>query len=347
MNEEERTPEKPRAPGQDGIPREGDVPDDGDGPDESAVSDAGGVPDEERIPEIVARAVEVLPEADRVDDLEVLLCGYLAHLVERNRDINLVSRKNTLTHLQRFTAECLFLARILLEERRRWKAQRAPRILDVGSGGGFPGLVLKIAIPDLEMLMVEATRKKAQFLADVSAGLDLRHTRIVWTRTEELLRAEKLAGTTEHQHRFDWVTGKALGSLRESCTMAEPFLVTGGIHWTFKGKACEEELRAASGLFRQKGLAVHRVERIQGDAESYVVGIVRRSSSSGASGSSRTATVPRSKRDRARQSDRKSGAPEKPRRKHHPGARGGSAPPATTRSTKYRPTARGSKARSK
>jgi 16S rRNA (guanine527-N7)-methyltransferase len=244
-------------------------------------------PDEEHISAIVARAVEILPPSDRVEDLETLLCGYLAHLLERNREINLVSRKNTLVHVERFTSECLFLAHILMEERRKQALQRVPRILDIGSGGGFPGLVLKIAIPDLDMLMVEATRKKAQFLADVAAGLDLRQVRILWTRTEELLRAEKLAGSKEHAQRFDWVTGKALGTLRESCALAEPFLVTGGMHWTFKGKACDEELRAASGFFRQKGLAVHRVERIPGDAESYVVGVVRRSSSGGSKGGRR------------------------------------------------------------
>lgn len=271
MNDEERTPEATHP---------------------ASESGAG---DEKRVPEIVAQAIEVLPPEDRVDDLESLLCGHLAHLLERNREINLVSRKNTLTHVQRFTSECLYLARVLLEERRKRKSTRAPRVLDVGSGGGFPGLVLKIAIPDLDMLLVEGTRKKAQFLADVAAGLDLRQTRILWTRTEELLRAEKLAGTFEHQHRFDWVTGKALGSLRASCAMAEPFLASGGVHWTFKGEACEEELRAASGLFRQKGLAVHRVERIPGDAESYVVGVVRRSSSEASrSPRSKRAAGPRS-----------------------------------------------------
>ena len=133
----------------------------------------------ERIPDFVADAVRILPEASRPADLEALLCGYLGHLVETNEQINLVSRRNTMDHVEVFTRECLFLAQILVEEWQNAKAGRAPRILDVGSGGGFPGMVLKIAMPEVEMQMVEATRKKARFLAEVAAGLDLRSTSVV------------------------------------------------------------------------------------------------------------------------------------------------------------------------
>ena len=169
---------------------------------------------EQQLPELVERAIEVLPPERRPEDLVGLLCGYLSHLLERNQEVNLVSRRNTLVHVERFTRECLFLAKILSEDRERHlPAGRPPRLLDVGSGGGFPGLVLKIAIPDIDLLLVEATRKKARFLADVAAGLDLRQTRVVWGRTEELLRIETLSGRRELGQRFDWVTCKALGTL--------------------------------------------------------------------------------------------------------------------------------------
>ena len=230
----------------------------------------------EEILPLVEAAVSVLPPAMRPPDLEALLCRYLAQLQERNREVNLVSRRDTLQHLERFTRESLFLARILHDERsRRRHPERPPRLLDVGSGAGFPGLVLKIAMPDLDVHLVEGTRKKARFLADVAAELDLRGLQVVWARAEDLVRVKKESGGPELRQRIDWVTGKGLGSLRDSAALAEPFLVAGGVHWTFKGQACAAEVEAASGFFRQRGFAVHRQERIPGSTESYVVGVER------------------------------------------------------------------------
>jgi 16S rRNA (guanine527-N7)-methyltransferase len=233
------------------------------------------VSDLEQLPAIVDEAVGVLPEAMRLEGLEASLCGYLAHLLERNREVNLVSRRETVQHLARFTRECLFLARLLDEDRARLKLSGAPRLLDIGSGGGFPGIVLKIAMPDLEIQLVEGTRKKAVFLADVAAGLDLRQTSIIWGRAEDLADVQHLSYKREFVRRFDWVTGKALGTLGSSTTLATPFLRPEGAHWTFKGKACQTELESAGGVFRQRGFATLRVEPIPGEAESYVVGIRR------------------------------------------------------------------------
>jgi 16S rRNA (guanine527-N7)-methyltransferase len=231
---------------------------------------------EEHVPDLVSRAVEALPAEHRPKDLEALLCGYLSHLLQRNLEINLVSRKDTVAHVERFTRECLFLARILYEEREHRPApEKPPKLLDIGSGGGFPGLVLKIAMPDLDIVLVEATRKKARFLADVAAGLDLRQTKILGGRTEDLLQVEGVSGVRVLGHRFDWVTCKALGTIQNSAALAEPFLAPHGVHWTFKGSACRVEIQAAGGFFRQRGLSPHRVERIPGSAESYVVGVQR------------------------------------------------------------------------
>jgi 16S rRNA (guanine527-N7)-methyltransferase len=233
------------------------------------------VPGLEKVPDLVHEAVEALAEAHRPADIEDLLCGYLGHLLERNREINLVSRRNTLEHVRRFTRECLFLANILWEERLDATGGAPPAILDIGSGGGFPGMILKIAIPDARIRMMEATRKKARFLADVAAGLDLRETSIIWGRAEQIAAAASTPEGKQLEERFDWVTGKALGHLRDSTALAEPFLQPGGVHWTFKGARCRSELDEAGGIFRRRGFAPHRVERIPGDVESWVVGVRR------------------------------------------------------------------------
>jgi 16S rRNA (guanine527-N7)-methyltransferase len=76
------------------------------------------------------------------------------------------------------------------------------RLADVGSGGGFPGLPLKIIRPDLQVFLVESSIKKATFLAEVVRDLELTDTRVLVSRYEEL---------TEEVTPLDWVCSRAVG----------------------------------------------------------------------------------------------------------------------------------------
>lgn len=217
---------------------------------------------------IVDGGMAELPEEIRTEAARALLVLYIERLLETNTRINLVSRRGTTHHVARFVRESLFLASLLHRDRSQLPAG-TPRLLDLGSGGGFPGVVLKIALPDVAVQLVEGTRKKATFLAEVAAALDLPGMSVLWGRSEEIARLEGAATA----QRFDWVTGKGLGTLVESCRLAAPFLVPGGVHWTFKGAACEAELAQAGGYFRQAGLAPYALEAIPGQVESYAVGV--------------------------------------------------------------------------
>ena len=226
------------------------------------------------VPDIVREALSVLPHPARSPETDALLYRYLEALLETNRKINLVSRRDTLAHVARFTRECAHLARILLEDEPRLGASR-PRLLDLGSGGGFPGLVLKLLLPQAETTLVEATRKKALFLADTCRALDLSGITVIWSRAEALSDRGQPSFRPDLRHRFDWVTAKALGTLRDSARLAAPFLAEGGQHWTFKGKGCDEELRDCRSLLRWLRLELLRVEPIPGDQASSLVAIRR------------------------------------------------------------------------
>src|SRR5262245_62476021 len=121
--------------------------------------------DDERaaIAAIVRESVAILRAPNPT--LEPQLQQYLEALLVANRGINLVSRKDTLAHLRRFTRECLFLASLLESEASAHGD--AIGLLDIGSGGGFPGIILKLAMPQVETVLLEGTQKKARFLAEV------------------------------------------------------------------------------------------------------------------------------------------------------------------------------------
>ena len=131
-----------------------------------------------------------------------------------------------------------------------------PRLVDVGSGAGFPGLALKIARPGLEVTLVEATGKKVAFLAHVIAELGLVGAVAVHARAEDLGRDRA------YRAAFDLATARAVASLPSLLELCAPLLRVGG-HGLFpKGLAIAEELAAgarAAPALRVRILAADRL----------------------------------------------------------------------------------------
>ncbi len=120
------------------------------------------------------------------------------------------------------------------------------RVVDLGSGGGVPGIILAIARLDFSFTLVEATAKKAAFLADVAAALGLTNVTVLNVRAESLH-----AGTT--LRAFDAVTARAVGKLEVLIPLAAPLIKTGGRMLFIKGERADDERMAAQKqLMRQR-----------------------------------------------------------------------------------------------
>ena len=134
-------------------------------------------------------------------------------------------------------------------------ARTAGRLLDMGSGAGFPALPLKIVCPALEVVSVDAVGKKIDFQKHVARKLGLSsftglHARIQNLQEEENYRAG-----------FDLVTARALTSLEDLVAMAEPFLEPGGRLVAMKGPEGEQEFSAYRNRLSESGwsIALHRL----------------------------------------------------------------------------------------
>jgi 16S rRNA (guanine527-N7)-methyltransferase len=111
------------------------------------------------------------------------------------------------------------------------------RLIDVGAGAGFPGIPVKIARPDLDLTLVDATAKKVAFLNEVIADLGLGDTRAVHGRAEELGQDQAF------RERYDVVTARAVASLPVLLEYVVPMLHVGGTALLPKGLEIDEELR--------------------------------------------------------------------------------------------------------
>jgi 16S rRNA (guanine527-N7)-methyltransferase len=110
-------------------------------------------------------------------------------------------------------------------------------LLDIGSGGGFPGIPLKIIMPSLALTMMDATRKKVSFLNHVIRTLQLKNICALHARLEDLIKDEN-----NHQ-AFDVITCRAFSSLRHFVRESLPLLKPDGMLIALKGREAEDELK--------------------------------------------------------------------------------------------------------
>ncbi len=130
------------------------------------------------------------------------------------------------------------------------------RLIDVGAGGGFPGLPLAIARPDLEVVLLDSTQKKSSFLSEACKALGLSRCRAVAARAEQLAHGE------QYRESFDIAVWRGLGPLARSAEVCLPYVRIGGRGIAMKGPKLDEELAEARALLGQLGGSASRVFEI-------------------------------------------------------------------------------------
>lgn len=112
---------------------------------------------------------------------------------------------------------------------------QASRIADLGSGAGFPGLVLAVALPDAAVDMIDSIGKKTAFIAHAAATAGIPNAHAITARAEDLARDDSA------RESYDVVTARAVGRLSTLAELASPLLKQGGVLVAWKGKRDEKE----------------------------------------------------------------------------------------------------------
>jgi 16S rRNA (guanine527-N7)-methyltransferase len=155
---------------------------------------------------------------------------YMAMLLAWNEKVNLTAIRDPLEVLYRHFCESMYAAAAV--------PLQAGRLADVGSGGGFPGLALKIAQPELQVFLIESNVKKATFLAEVVRELGLADTRVLVSRYEEL--GDEIAP-------LDFVCSRALGEFDKFLNWARSERVAVGRAILWVGGRDVDEIKKIAG----------------------------------------------------------------------------------------------------
>lgn len=123
-------------------------------------------------------------------------------------------------------------------------------ILDIGSGGGFPSIPIRIFRPDLKFVLVESNKKKANFLNEVKKELKFDNLVIVNSKVESMDAPQKL---------FDYVISRGVGSLQKFSQLAKPLLSPDGHMYTFKTKQFTSELDLITTNKEKDGIKISEI----------------------------------------------------------------------------------------
>lgn len=186
---------------------------------------------------------------------------YQALLIQWSKRMNLTAIKDPRLIQQRHFLDSLTCATVTGE-------LNGKRLIDVGTGAGFPGLPLKILYPELNLTLVESTVKKSKFLQAVVDELGLPDVRILAER------AELLGQDGDHRQQYDWAVARGVANLRILAEYLLPLCRVGGHMLAQKGEHAAGEAAEASKAIDQLGGAspvLHAVQIPDHEATHYLV----------------------------------------------------------------------------
>lgn len=184
------------------------------------------------------------------------LADYWTRMLEFNRHTNLTAITEEDEVLEKHFRDSAFGVRFLPDD---------GRVADIGSGGGFPALVLAILKPELEFTLIEATAKKARFLEDTASALGLSRVEVVNERIETY-------ALERGREKFDCVTARALAPLNTLLEYAAPLLKIGGRLVAYKGKNAGPECADAEKAAKTLGMKVKIKEEYFAGGERVIIG---------------------------------------------------------------------------
>ena len=197
------------------------------------------------VSDILRRGLEGYGLAGRVNpraaqDLSI----YCQMLLDKNREMNLTAITDPVDAANLHMLDCAALLNCADFEHKS--------LIDVGTGAGFPGMVLKMLVPSLDMTLLDSLNKRLDWLTEVRGELSIQGVRAVHGRAEEAGLDPAL------REQFDFATARAVADLRILCELCLPFVKVGGQFLAMKSTGSDEEIEGARAAIQTLGGRVER-----------------------------------------------------------------------------------------
>lgn len=172
---------------------------------------------------------------------------YYEMLVEWNQVMNLTAITEYEEVLKKHFIDSLSLIKVA-------ELESEYKILDLGTGAGFPGIPLKIAFPSLKIVLLDSLNKRVKFLNAVIEELNLKNIEAIHGRAEDFGKKE------EYREQFDYCVSRAVANLAVLSEYCMPYVKVGGNFVPYKSGAIEEELNSSKKAIQILGGKIKKVE---------------------------------------------------------------------------------------
>ena len=177
------------------------------------------------------------------DESKENLYKYMNNLIEWNQKINLTAIKNEEEIILKHFVDSIYIKNMV-----------KGRVLDIGSGAGFPGIPLRLVNNNINLVSIDSVNKKINFQKDTAEKLSLNNIEIIHTR------AENLAQNKHYREQFDFVVSRAVANLSTLSEYMLPFTKIGGKCICMKGPNCLEEIDNAKNAIKLLGGRIEKIE---------------------------------------------------------------------------------------
>lgn len=177
-----------------------------------------------------------------------LFYNYMRYLLNWNEKINLTAIKNEKEFIVKHFIDSLSIKEFVGDNK---------RIIDVGTGGGFPGIPLKLSNENLDVTLIDSVNKKIMVLNDIINKMNLENIEAIHTR------AEDLAQNKEYRESFDIAVSRAVSNMNTLVEYLLPFVKIGGYVICMKGPGYEEELNSSKKAIEILGGKVEDIKELK------------------------------------------------------------------------------------
>ncbi len=192
---------------------------------------------------------------DKVKEINLEIDNYMAHkfykftniLLDWNEKINLTSITDINDVILKHYVDSLTINKYI---------DKSVKILDVGTGAGFPGIPLKIINEDKKFVLMDSLNKRVNFLEKVKEGLDLKNIEIIHSR------AEDLGKNLNYREKFEVTVSRAVASLNVLLEYMLPLVKVDGICICMKGPNIYKEIEEAKNALEILGGKIEKIEKI-------------------------------------------------------------------------------------